>query len=114
MGDKKIQKRGPVHSWACGQTGFSFPKTKGSASGLQEGAEAEEDWKRPGGAQAGQAGLGRACPGGRRRADVQSAGEDCPRATQSSRNHQLACDLGQTSPVSEQGVDLSPLRGNPG
>lgn len=59
----KIQERGPVHSWAPGQAGFSFPKTKGSASGLQEGAEASGECARPGGVfvggyQAVPAGLG--------------------------------------------------------
>lgn len=53
-----------MHSWASGQAGFSFPKTKGSASGLQEGAEANGEWTRPGGGgmvrgrQAVPAGLG--------------------------------------------------------
>lgn len=43
-----------MHSWASGQAGFSFPKTKGSASGLQEGAEANGEWTRPGGGGAGE------------------------------------------------------------
>jgi hypothetical protein len=75
-----MQARGPVHSWAPSQAGFSSPKTMGSASRSREGLDTQGAW------------LGRlAWVGAASLGENSEASEDCYQLVgQDSRYHQLA------------------------